>query len=126
MQGRQRTEDDSHEEVELLLESYLKQVEETANVVASLKTSMTATEDIVNIILDSQRNSLLLLELNIAMGTLGFTGGAFVASLFGMNLPTALEAVPWSFVGVSGFAGLLGLLLFVSTKRHMSHVVRRM
>jgi magnesium transporter len=63
--------DDSeqHEEIELLVETYLKQVEEIANLAASQTANMRTTEDIVNIMLDSQRNSLFLFELQLTIGT---------------------------------------------------------
>jgi len=114
-----------HDDVELLLETYLKQIEEIANSVASLISHMRATEDIVNIMLDSQRNSLLLLELRIAMGTLGFTSGAFVVGMFGMNLHNYLEQDPRAFVLVSGVAVVLALSVFSVMTRKMKQMVRR-
>ncbi|KAI9598006.1 hypothetical protein BDF19DRAFT_433243 [Syncephalis fuscata] len=87
-----------HEEIELLLETYLKQIEEIANVASSLTANMRTTEDIVNIMLDSQRNSLLLFELRLTMATMGLTGGAFIASIFGMNLVSTLETASLVFI----------------------------
>ncbi|KAI8869846.1 Mg2+ transporter protein, partial [Ramicandelaber brevisporus] len=93
---------DDHEEVELLLETYLKQVEEIANSTSTLIQNMRSTEDIVNIILDSQRNSLLLLELRVAITTMGMSCGALIASMFGMNLESGLEHHPQAFYIVAG------------------------
>lgn len=42
------------------------------------------TEDIVELILDSNRNSLLGLDLKVSICTLGLTSGALIAGLFGM------------------------------------------
>lgn len=45
------------------------------------------TEDIIELILDSNRNSLLGLDLRVSIATLGMTAGALVAGLFGMVSP---------------------------------------
>jgi magnesium transporter len=117
---------DSHEEIELLLETYLKQIEEIANVASALTANMRTTEDIVNIMLDSQRNRLLLFELRLAMGTLGLTGGAFIASMFGMNLVSTLEQHPYAFFIVSGVAMGTAWAIFTFALRHMKLLVRQL
>jgi len=43
-----------------------------------------STEDIVELILDANRNSLLGLDLKVSIATLGLTSGALIAGLFGM------------------------------------------
>ena len=81
-----------HEECELLLESFDKQVEELVSEVETLSANVSATEAIVELILDSNRNELLALDLKVSIGTLGLTSGALVAGLFGMvslSLPTS-------------------------------------
>ncbi|KAG0239544.1 Mg2+ transporter protein cora-like protein [Mortierella sp. GBAus27b] len=95
---------DEHNEVEILLEAYMKQVEEIANVMGLVKHSMQSTEDFVNVILGAKRNQLLLFELRIAMGTLGISSGAIIAGFYGMNLPNYLEQDPYAFFIVSGVA----------------------
>jgi magnesium transporter len=115
-----------HEEIELLLETYLKQIEEIANVASALTANMRTTEDIVNIMLDSQRNRLLLFELRLAMGTLGLTGGAFIASMFGMNLVSTLEQHPYAFFIVSGVAMGTAWAIFTFALRHMKLLVRQL
>lgn len=42
-------------------------------------------------ILDANRNSLMLLDLKFSIGTLGIGSGAFIASLYGMNLKNFIE-----------------------------------
>lgn len=99
-----RTRDPSeHEEIELLLESFEKQCEEIVSEVDSLavrpftlpshlllltlfssQANVRHTEDIVELILDSNRNSLLGLDLKVSICTLGLTSGALIAGLFGM------------------------------------------
>jgi magnesium transporter len=114
-----------HEDIELLMETYLKQIEEIANVASSLTANMRTTEDIVNIMLDSQRNSLLLFELRLAMITMGLTGGAFIASLFGMNLVSSLENHPYAFFVVSGTAAAAASFAFVLAMRRMRLLVKQ-
>lgn len=58
----------------------------------------------VNIILDANRNSLMLLDLKFSIGTLGIGSGAFVASLYGMNLKNFIEESDFAFISVSGWA----------------------
>ena len=53
-------------------------------------------------ILDANRNSLMLLDLKFSIGTLGIGGGAFVASLYGMNLKNFLEESDYGFFAISG------------------------
>ncbi|KAI8055324.1 Mg2+ transporter protein cora-like protein [Syncephalis plumigaleata] len=116
---------DYHEDIELLMETYLKQIEEIANVASSLTANMRTTEDIVNIMLDSQRNSLLLFELRLAMVTMGLTGGAFIASIFGMNLLSTLENNPYAFFVVSGTAVAAASFAFTLAMRRMRLLVKQ-
>ncbi|KAF9351313.1 magnesium ion transporter [Mortierella sp. NVP85] len=103
---------DSHDEVEILLEAYMKQVEEIANVLALVKHSIQSTEDFVNVILGAKRNQLLLFELRIAMGTLGISSGAIIAGFYGMNLHNYLEQEPYAFWVVSGVAVAVSGVVF--------------
>ncbi|GAA6054356.1 hypothetical protein JCM3770_003333 [Rhodotorula araucariae] len=83
-QGKPRAPND-HEEVELLLESFSKQCEEVVSEVETLAANVRHTEDIVELILDANRNSLLGLDLRVSIMTLGLTAGAMIAALFGMD-----------------------------------------
>lgn len=93
--------DDDHEEIELLLESFSKQCEEIVSEVETLEANVRHTEDIIELILDSNRNSLLGLDLRVSIATLGLTAGALVAGLFGMNLLNRIEESPFAFPLVS-------------------------
>ncbi|KAF9357259.1 magnesium ion transporter [Mortierella sp. AD094] len=110
---------DQHDEAEILLESYMKQVEEIVNVVSMVKHQMQSTEDYVNAILGAKRNQLLMFELRIALGTLGISSGALVAGLYGMNLQNYLEQDPHAFAIVSAFAVGLGATLFGTCVRKL-------
>lgn len=115
--GSPRTVSD-HEEIELLLETYLKQVEEIGNRATTLLSNMRSTEEISNIILDANRNALLIFELKLTMGTLGVSAGALLASLFGMNLHSFFEEDPYAFGVVSGTAvAMVGLIFWFSLRK---------
>ncbi|KPV73877.1 uncharacterized protein RHOBADRAFT_54468 [Rhodotorula graminis WP1] len=105
VQGKPRASND-HEEVELLLEAFSKQCEEVVSEVETLAANVRHTEDIVELILDANRNSLLGLDLRVSIMTLGLTAGAMVAALFGMNLTSHLESHPYAFplISLSTFA----------------------
>lgn len=55
-----------------------------ADALAGSQANVRHTEDIIELILDSNRNSLLGLDLRVSIATLGLTAGALVAGLFGM------------------------------------------
>ncbi|KAJ1882314.1 magnesium ion transporter [Kickxella alabastrina] len=123
---RGRTRDtNEHEEVELMMETYLKQVEEIVNHVESVSSHVRTTEDVVNIILDSQRNSLLLLEIRLTILTVGLSTGTFLSGLFGMNLVNTLESHPDAFFAVSTIAFLAIVTLTLAGLRAMRKVLRK-
>ena len=97
-------EEENYEEIELILESYYNQCDEYVQQAGSLLSDIKATEEIVNIILDANRNSLMLFELKITVYTLGFTVATLVPAFYGMNLKNYIEETNWGF----------GLVLVVS------------
>ncbi|KAK0482403.1 cora-domain-containing protein [Armillaria novae-zelandiae] len=98
---------DDHEELEFLLESFSKQVEEIVSEVGNIDTNVESTQEIVELILDSNRNSLLALDLQVSIATFGVGTGAFLASLLGMNLTNHFENHPWAFYGMTGFSSII-------------------
>ena len=51
-----------------------------------LKSNVQTTQEIVELILDSNRNALLALDLKVSIVTMGIGVGALLAGLFGMNV----------------------------------------
>lgn len=98
-----------HEEVELLLEAYYKQTEEIAAKAATLRQHMRSTEEIVQLILDVSRNSLMWYDIRLTMLTLSATVVSGYGALFGMNLKNYFENDPYAFGFVSGLAVVSGL-----------------
>ena len=118
-------EDGNHDEVELLLESYLLIAEEMDARVSYLLKNIESTEDIVNIGLISQRNNLLLLELKLSIGTFAIATGGLGASFFGMNLTSGLEHSPDAFWGITAVLGSLASFAFFTGWQRMSRLIRK-
>ncbi|WRT67295.1 uncharacterized protein IL334_004263 [Kwoniella shivajii] len=121
--GRPRALHD-HEQLELLLESFVKQVEEIVSEVDTTVANMNSTQEIAELMLDSGRNALLALDIKISIATLGIGTGALVAGLFGMNLTTQLESTPYAFIAVSGSASLIALLVMIYGSKTLRRVRR--
>ena len=115
----------AHEEVELLLESYLQTAEELARHAHLLSSNISSTEDIVNIGLIGQRNDLLLLELKLGIGTFAASMGGLGTSALGMNLVNGFEGIPGTFFVVIGFLTAVSASAFAVTWRMMLRVLRR-
>lgn len=100
--GNLSRQENDHTEVEMLLETYQKLCDEIVEASGNLINSIRNTEEIVKAILDANRNSLMLLDLKFSIGTLGIASGAFIASLYGMNLKNFLEESELGFLGIAG------------------------
>ncbi|EKD02701.1 hypothetical protein A1Q2_02931 [Trichosporon asahii var. asahii CBS 8904] len=111
LNGRPRALHD-HAQLELLLESFTKQVEEIVSEIDTTAANMQSTQEIAELMLDSGRNALLALDIKVSIATLGIGTGALVAGLFGMNLTTTLEDSPWAFAIVSGITAFIAACVF--------------
>lgn len=101
---------DQHEEVEMMFETYLKQIDSMRNEVVSTIQTVRVTENITQIRLDAMRNRILRLEVYLNLGMLSLSSGAFCSGLFGMNLTSHMEDHPYAFYLVS--SSLLGFSAF--------------
>nr|AET35420.1 MrsB [Syzygites megalocarpus] len=97
-----------HAEVELLLEAYYKQTEEIAAKASTLRQHMRSTEEIVQLILDVSRNSLMWYDIRLTIITLSATIVSGYGALFGMNLRNYFEDDPYAFGIVTGMAMVSG------------------
>jgi len=111
-----------HEDAEVLLESFAKQVEEIVTECETMMSNVQTTQEIVELILDSNRNTLLTLDLKVSIGTLGIGVGALLAGLFGMNLQSHWEEHPWAFYGVSLTAISTTLLVSLIVLRRLGKI----
>ena len=78
----------------------------------------------VKAILDANRNSLMLLDLKFSIGTLGIGSGAFVASLYGMNLKNFIEESDIGFLGVSACSFILAAVVCTYGLKKLRRVQR--
>ncbi|KAM6909697.1 magnesium transporter MRS2 homolog, mitochondrial [Xenentodon cancila] len=94
---------DHAEEMELLLENYYLQAEELGNKARELKGLIDDSESVIFINLDSHRNVMMRLNLQLTMGSFSLTLFGLIGVAFGMNLTTAFEDDPRAFWLVTGF-----------------------
>ncbi|KIJ29286.1 hypothetical protein M422DRAFT_71242 [Sphaerobolus stellatus SS14] len=111
-----------HEELEVLLESFAKQVEEIVNEAETISGNVQSTQEIVELILDANRNALLALDLKVSIGTMGIGIGALAAGLFGMNLTSHLEEVPYAFASISAAALLVSTIVTWGGLRRLAKI----
>eukprot|EP01080_Neovahlkampfia_damariscottae_P009531 gene9531-1737_t len=112
---------DSHDEVEMLLETFYSQFEDCLNRTKELISSIKSTQDFLNITLDSVRNRMMQFEITMSMGALAISIGTFVAGIFGMNLISHLESHDSMFYYVTTVciigSGVIFLTLFNLSKK---------
>lgn len=78
----------------------------------------------VKAILDANRNSLMLLDLKFSIGTLATGSGAFVASLYGMNLKNFIEESDLGFLGVTAWSAILAAVVCTYGLKKLRRVQR--
>lgn len=103
---------DQHDEVEMMLENYVKQVDTVHSEVTSTLRAVKATENVTQIRLDAMRNRILRLEVFLNLGAVSVATGGLVAGAFGMNLHTGLEETRGMFFIVSGTMVAVSVLAF--------------
>ncbi|RLV84808.1 Mitochondrial inner membrane magnesium transporter MRS2 [Meyerozyma sp. JA9] len=100
-----------YSDLEMLLEAYYNHCDELVQQAGSLLNDIKVTEEIVNIILDSNRNSLMVFELKVAIYTLGFTVATLLPAFYGMNLKNYIEDSNLGFAAVVVFSIIQGVII---------------
>jgi hypothetical protein len=103
-----------HAEVEVLLETYLRKVDELENEVKTNVKSISLTEEYIQIRLDTVRNAIMKLELLISIFTFSVAASALIAGVFGMNVKNHLESSPYGMWLIGG--GLLAASAIIARK----------
>lgn len=111
-------------DIEMLLETYYTQCDEFVQHSESLIQDIKSTEEIVNIILDANRNSLMLLELKVTIYTLGVTVATLVPAFYGMNLKNFIEESYLGFAGVVVFSLLFAVAVTKANFRALKTVTK--
>ncbi|RLV91846.1 Mitochondrial inner membrane magnesium transporter MRS2 [Spathaspora sp. JA1] len=110
------------DDLEMLLESYYRQCDEFVQHAGSLLNDIKATEEIVNIILDANRNSLMLFELKLTVYTLGFTVATLVPAFYGMNLKNYIEESNFGFGSIVVISLIQGVLITLMNYKKLQKV----
>lgn len=114
---------DHAEEMELLLENYYMQAEELGNKARELKGLIDDSESVIFINLDSHRNVMMRLNLQLTMGTFSLSLFGLMGVAFGMNLESSFEEDPRVFWLVTGLmflgSGLIWRRLLSFLGRHL-------
>ncbi|XP_060100127.1 magnesium transporter MRS2 homolog, mitochondrial [Heteronotia binoei] len=114
---------DHAEEMELLLENYYRQAEDLANETRELRVLIDDSESIIFINLDSHRNIMMRLNLQLTMGTFSLSLFGLIGVAFGMNLESSFEedkGVFWLVTGIMFLgSGLIWRRLLSFLGRHL-------
>lgn len=124
LRGNLRAKDD-HAEIEMLLETYYSHVDEIVQTVEGTISNTKTTEEIINIVLDSNRNQLMLLGIRFAMGTLSLGAALWIGSLYGMNLENFIEETSFGFILVTTLGVLCTSWLFAYSIKQL-HKLQKM
>lgn len=117
--GLRRSNDD-HQEIELILETYSLHCDAIVQTIESRVNDVRTTEEIINIILDSNRNDLMLLNLNLSITLMCMAGLLFVAAAYGMNLENFIEEKDnWFYIVILG-STLFGIFLFRNASKRLT------
>lgn len=103
---------DQHDEMEMMLENYVKQLDTIYGEVTSALRAVKTTETATQIRLDAMRNRVLRLDVFLNLGAVSVGMGGLVAGAFGMNLESGWEEHPAAFWIVSGVAVLTTVVCF--------------
>lgn len=90
----------SHSVVEMLVENYSKRTEEMLNEVKQMQQEITATHQVVDMTMNSNRNYLMRLNLHISLAAMSLAAGSVIAGVFGMNLTHGFEEHATAFYAV--------------------------
>lgn len=121
---KKKEQDDDFADLEMLLETYYTQCDEYVQQAESLIQDIRSTEEIVNIILDANRNSLMLLELKVTIYTLGFTVATLLPAFYGMNLENFIEESNLGFAGVVLVSIAAGIMVTGANFKALRSVTR--
>lgn len=121
LNGTQRSKDD-HQEVELILESYSLHCDAIVQTIESRVNDVRTTEEIINIILDSNRNDLMLLNLRLSITLMCLASLLFLAASYGMNLENFIEEKNAWFWIVTGGSTVFSIVLFRMASRKLTQL----
>jgi len=109
-----------HENVELLLEEYARQLKNVQHEVQYLLRKVQSKQEMVAISLDAYRNKMIRMSLTVSIASLGFATSTTVAGMYGMNLINGLENSPSAFANVVMTTSAAGAVIMAGCMAYIS------
>lgn len=109
-----------HEDVELLLEEYARQLNNIMVEINYLLQRLQSKQEFASLALAGYRNRLIRMNLYLALAGLSLGVGTTVAGFFGMNLISGLEESPYAFNSVMMLTSLAGVSVAAACSRYVS------
>ena len=103
---------DQHDEIEMMLENYVKQLDTIDSEVTSALRAVKTTETATQIRLEAMCNRVLRLDVFLNLGAVSLGTGGLVAGALRMNLTSGFKEEAIAFWFVSGFAVITSTLCF--------------
>lgn len=123
---------ESHEDVELLLEEYTRQLNNILFEINYLQQRLQSKQEFASLALAGYRNRLIRMNLYLALVGLSLGIGTTIAGFFGMNLISGLEDSPVAFSNVVMLTSVTGISVaaicssYVSGRTMQSRARRRL
>jgi hypothetical protein len=117
--NEQWSEEEQRENIELLLDNYILRLTYTVNHVRQLQQKIKSKQELADLSLKITRNRLLWLNVNLAATAvcMGMFSGAI--GIYGMNLPSGLEASKSAFFVVTGGALVVSAAVYYRLLKYM-------
>ena len=109
-----------HEDVELLLEEYARQLTNILFEISYLLQRLQSKQEFVSLALASYRNRMIRMNLYLGVFGLSLGIGTTVAGFFGMNLISGLEDSPFAFNSVVLLTGVTGISVAAACSSYVS------
>ncbi|CAN0318016.1 unnamed protein product [Ectocarpus sp. 12 AP-2014] len=113
-----------HSVVELLLENYHRQLVLVGHDVAAMKQEMESLQELSAISLDVSLNSMIAVDVRLAMLNLGVATSACIFGAMGMNTINGLESSHVGFYCLLGGSAAASAMALGGVMRHLRSVVR--
>jgi len=123
--GGKRPPRESHTKVELLLENYCSQLVDISQEAYYLRKRVESTQSIIELKLDTHRNHMLKINIQIAIGSMALALGTTISGLFGANLLNGLEEHPTAFYWLGIFSAASIFSLYTVLQRHVEASIPR-
>lgn len=99
----------NYNDIEILIETYYSQADELVQKAGRTVREVSITEEIMNMVIDAHRNSLILFRLELSVLTVGLAFATFLADLYGMNLENFIEEMDWGMPAVSAVIAIVSI-----------------